>query len=224
MTEQDKVNILLVDDQPGKLLSYEVILRDLDQNLIKAASAAAHPVCRAKTIASAASISPLEPAPEPEGTRDNPCLNDVTATGLHRDYALNEKKYPVWGISPAATSDGRRWSYREYGVKALAAKGYPDQGIITPHVSFLALDTLPKEAIQNIRNLLEFNIYGEYGLYDSLNLQQQRANPQYLALDQGMTLVALCNYLKKGSIQNRFQQDEISKQAEDLLKESFFKS
>src|ERR687887_1058154 len=34
----DKVNILLVDDQPAKLLSYEVILRDLDENLIKAAS------------------------------------------------------------------------------------------------------------------------------------------------------------------------------------------
>ena len=36
----DKVNILLVDDQPAKLLSYEVILRDLDENLIKAASGA----------------------------------------------------------------------------------------------------------------------------------------------------------------------------------------
>src|SRR3954470_15568223 len=34
----DKVNILLVDDQPAKLLSYEVILRDLDETLIKAAS------------------------------------------------------------------------------------------------------------------------------------------------------------------------------------------
>src|SRR2546427_7233832 len=35
----DKVNILLVDDQPAKLLSYEVILRGLGENLIKAASA-----------------------------------------------------------------------------------------------------------------------------------------------------------------------------------------
>src|SRR5580693_10373420 len=35
----DKVNILLVDDQPAKLLSYEVILRDLGENLLKAASA-----------------------------------------------------------------------------------------------------------------------------------------------------------------------------------------
>src|SRR2546426_8920077 len=39
MTEQEKVNILLVDDQPAKLLSYEVILRDLGENLIKAPSA-----------------------------------------------------------------------------------------------------------------------------------------------------------------------------------------
>jgi two-component sensor histidine kinase/CheY-like chemotaxis protein len=37
--QDDKVNILLVDDQPAKLLSYEVVLRDLDENLIKAASA-----------------------------------------------------------------------------------------------------------------------------------------------------------------------------------------
>src|SRR4029077_19483431 len=35
----DKINILLVDDQPAKLLAYEVILRDLGENLIKASSA-----------------------------------------------------------------------------------------------------------------------------------------------------------------------------------------
>jgi two-component sensor histidine kinase/DNA-binding response OmpR family regulator len=34
-----KVNVLLVDDQPEKLLAYEVILRGLDENLVKAASA-----------------------------------------------------------------------------------------------------------------------------------------------------------------------------------------
>jgi PAS domain S-box-containing protein len=39
MTEQEKVNILLVDDQPGKLMTYEVVLKDLGQNLIKATSA-----------------------------------------------------------------------------------------------------------------------------------------------------------------------------------------
>ena len=39
MTADDKVNILMVDDQPAKLLSYEVILANLGENLIKAHSA-----------------------------------------------------------------------------------------------------------------------------------------------------------------------------------------
>ena len=39
MSANDKVNILLVDDQPRKLLSYEVVLRDLGENLIKVSSA-----------------------------------------------------------------------------------------------------------------------------------------------------------------------------------------
>jgi PAS domain S-box-containing protein len=35
----DKVNVLLVDDQPDKLLAYEVILHDLEENLVKTSSA-----------------------------------------------------------------------------------------------------------------------------------------------------------------------------------------
>jgi len=38
METTDKVNILLVDDQPAKLLSYEAMLSDLGENLIKAGS------------------------------------------------------------------------------------------------------------------------------------------------------------------------------------------
>jgi PAS domain S-box-containing protein len=38
MTELEKVNILLVDDQPAKLLSYEAILHGLNENLLKASS------------------------------------------------------------------------------------------------------------------------------------------------------------------------------------------
>src|SRR5437879_3145702 len=38
MSAHDRVNILMVDDQPAKLLSYEVILSELGENLIKAGS------------------------------------------------------------------------------------------------------------------------------------------------------------------------------------------
>ena len=36
---KDRVNVLLVDDQPGKLLSYEVMLAELDENLVAVSSA-----------------------------------------------------------------------------------------------------------------------------------------------------------------------------------------
>jgi len=39
MDPQDKMNVLLVDDQPGKLLSHEVMLEELDENIIKTSSA-----------------------------------------------------------------------------------------------------------------------------------------------------------------------------------------
>jgi len=40
MTPQEKVNILLVDDQPARLLSYEAILGNLGQNIVRAGSGA----------------------------------------------------------------------------------------------------------------------------------------------------------------------------------------
>lgn len=150
-------------------------------------------------------------------------LNNKIATELHRDYALLEKEYPVWGISPSAIGNGKQWRYEEFGVNMLGAKGYPDAGVITPHVSFLALDSLPEDAKDNIRKLLDFDLYGPYGFFDTVDLKSKKANPQYLALDQGMILAAICNYLKEGSLKERFHQDTAVKRAEDLLvKESFF--
>lgn len=39
MIHKEKLNILMVDDQPAKIMSYEAILADLDENLLKAHSA-----------------------------------------------------------------------------------------------------------------------------------------------------------------------------------------
>lgn len=46
---REKVNILMVDDQPGKLLTYEAILADLGENLLKAGSANQALDCLLKT-------------------------------------------------------------------------------------------------------------------------------------------------------------------------------
>jgi signal transduction histidine kinase len=49
MNGQEKVNILMVDDQPSKLLSYEAILEELGENLIKANSGEEALQCLLKT-------------------------------------------------------------------------------------------------------------------------------------------------------------------------------
>jgi len=151
-------------------------------------------------------------------------LNNRVATEVHIDYALNRQGYPIWGLSPASVSSGRLWRYGEYGVKALGVKGYRDEGVVTPYVTFLALDTLPEQAIDNLRRMLElYKVYGEYGFYDSINVRNGRVNAQYLALDQGMSLVAIANYLRNGVIKEYFHRDEVGRRAESLLGlEEFF--
>jgi len=145
-------------------------------------------------------------------------LNNRIATEIHIDYALNRQGYPVWGISPASTASGRQWLYRELGIRYLGVKGYRDEGIIAPYAAFLALETLPEQAIDNIRRMLElYPLYGEYGFYDAVNVRTGRVNAQYLILDQGMSLAALCNYLKKGVLKEYFHRDESIKKAEELL-------
>lgn len=150
--------------------------------------------------------------------------NNVVVTDLHIEYALEKKAYPVWGLAPCATQNGRGWSYREYGIPELGAKGYRDDGVIAPYGSFLALAIRPESAIRNIRELLSHyaDLYGEYGFYDSVHVLKGRVNHQYLMLDQAMIFLAIANYLKNGVIQKYFHSDPIGREVKALLAEEKF--
>ena len=145
--------------------------------------------------------------------------NEIHAT-IHRRYALEELNYPVWGMSSSsmvATDD-----YSEYGVKVLGSKGYKT-GVISPHASALALNVTPKEAISNLRTLVElYDIYGEYGLYDAVEPLTGEVAPKYLALDQGMLFLSLANYLNDKSVQRYFESDPIAANALSILGEEKF--
>jgi len=151
-------------------------------------------------------------------------LNNQRAVDIHIHYALTERGYPVWGLSPCATPEGRHGGYSEFGIAALGAKGYKDEAIVTPHVTMLSLLFAPKAAEENLRQLLRrFKLYGPYGFYDAADIQTGAVAYRYLALDQGMSLVALNNYLNGGAIQRRFAQDPIMERVKPLLEvERFF--
>ncbi|MBL0348940.1 MAG: DUF3131 domain-containing protein [Elusimicrobia bacterium] len=148
--------------------------------------------------------------------------NNKIALDAQIRYALEERRYPVWGLSPCATPDDPL-GYKEYGVPYLGAKGYRDDGVVTPHVSFLALSVDAPRAVENIRRLARFrNFYGEYGFYDSINVKTGHISPRYLALDQAMTLVALNNYLNNGAIQKRFWSHSLIQAQSRLLRDEVF--
>ncbi|MDD4879275.1 MAG: glucoamylase family protein [Candidatus Omnitrophica bacterium] len=148
--------------------------------------------------------------------------NDLKGVNAHIAMA-KEKGYNAWGFSPCSTPDGSYGGYTEFGVGGIGFKGYKDEGVVTPHVVFLSLTFAPEEAISDIRKLLYYyNIYGEFGMYDAVNVKNGRVSYKYLALDQGMILPSIDNYLNNGAIRERFHKDPVARKTEKLLNENFF--
>ncbi|OGW81254.1 MAG: hypothetical protein A3G33_06670 [Omnitrophica bacterium RIFCSPLOWO2_12_FULL_44_17] len=146
-------------------------------------------------------------------------LNDERHVRGQIRYALEDLKYPVWGMSPSSVPEG---GYSEYGVNPLGSRGYKD-GVVTPHATFLALGFMPKEAVRNARELIRrYDIYGEYGFYDAVDMKSGLVAKKYLLLDQAMILIQINNYLNHGAIRKRFHADAINEKALPLLKEEKF--
>ncbi|WP_017378604.1 glucoamylase family protein [Paenisporosarcina sp. TG-14] len=139
-------------------------------------------------------------------------LNNKRHVEVQIAYA-KDKGYKAWGFSPAATPDG----YSEFAATPLGTAGYKDGATVTPHATFLALDYAPREVQKNIKVLKELNMYSNYGFYDSVNVETGEIAKAYLALDQGMIMVSIANYLKDGVIREYFHQDPIGKKPEELL-------
>lgn len=141
--------------------------------------------------------------------------NAVAHTQIQRRFALEQLRYPVWGLSPSSTPAGD--GYGEYGVRILGARGYR-AGAVTPHAAALALLTEPEAAVANLRQLAErYPLYGDFGFYDAVDPRGGRVAYNYLALNQSMILLALANHLRDGVIQRHFAADPIVQRVLPLL-------
>ncbi len=165
------------------------------------------------------------------------------------EHGLEEAQYGYWGFSPSNNPSG---GYREYGVDAIGMRpdgyasnndntlvdyGYPPNrppqplpppeaytnGVVTPHATFLALEFVSEEALENLANLRrDFDVYGKYGFYDSVNVQTGEVSRCHLALDQGMIMAALANYLQNDRLQSYFAPQIEAKVQPLLAAEAFF--
>ncbi len=127
--------------------------------------------------------------------------------------------WDIWGFSPAAIEG----NYLEFGVPVLGAgEGYPDNGTVTSHASLLALEYAFEEVLSNVATLKEYGAYGEFGLYDTVSIQSGKVHQTYLALDQGMILASIVNYLTDGRLRHYFHQHDAGEKPMHLLKEEQF--
>lgn len=81
------------------------------------------------------------------------------------------------------------------------------EGVVTPHAAFLALEFASKQATANLQALQrDFDIYGWGGFADAVEVKSGRVSPYYLALDQGMVMLAIANYLTDNRIRGYFSE------------------
>ncbi|MET0153288.1 MAG: glucoamylase family protein [Candidatus Binatia bacterium] len=146
--------------------------------------------------------------------------NDRVHASVQKRWATEQAGYPVWGLSPAANpADG---SYGEHGVKILGALGY-GAGAVAPYAAALALGELPEEATADLRELAaRYDVYGDYGFYDSVDPRSGKVAYLYLALDQSMVLISVANLLKDHCVQKRFAADPIAQRVLPIIGEEDF--
>ena len=164
-------------------------------------------------------------------------------------HGMQEAGYGVWGFSPSNKPEG---GYSEYGVDAIGLNpdGYssnndktrvdygfgsvrpaqPDppssaytNGVVTPHAAFLALDFDCRSALDNLSRLrARFDIYGDGGFYDAVNVQTGTVSRYQLSLDQGMIMAALTNELTGDRLQRYFSDGDVEASIRPLIGQEDF--
>jgi hypothetical protein len=145
-----------------------------------------------------------------------------SAVRIQRDHVRNIP----WGISEsghAKTDAAGRYGYQAFGIPQLALKYGADDGpVISPYSTFLALEFLRDDAIENLRRMEKMGWVGDYGLYEAADYiegGEARMVRSWMAHHQGMSLLALTNLLRDGAFQRWFHANAMVRAAELLLHE-----
>lgn len=148
----------------------------------------------------------------------------------------SQKKYGKQREVPWGTSESGyyafdmhlNYQYKALGVPGLGLKrGLINDMVVAPYASVMAVMLDPRGVVSNIRRLKLEGLDGPYGLYEAIDYTPQRLGQNqksgivksFMVHHQGMSLMALTNYLHGNNMQDRFHADPVIKSAEFLLQE-----
>jgi len=164
-------------------------------------------------------------------THPNTLLDRSRATAVQAQQDYTEGKRAPWGISESAfyqTDEAGNYQYFAFGLPKLALrKGATDALVISPYSTFLALPVDPAAALHNLRRMASLGWMGVHGFYESADFtsaprkwfRRYQLVRCWMAHHQGMSLLAVANFLLEGVVQEWFHSDPRVMATELLLHE-----
>jgi len=136
-----------------------------------------------------------------------------------------------WGISEAAYSIkdlSGNYQYKAFGIPFLGLKrGLEEEAVVSPYSTFLALKFVGEKAVNNLKELENYNMFGEYGFFESIDFTKSRLKENqdyivvktYMAHHQGLILASINNFINEDVLNKRFSINPEIASADVLLQE-----
>ena len=151
----------------------------------------------------------------------NTLLERSCSAAVRSQQAYARHKGVPWGISESAHvkfDEAGNYQYHAFGLSHLALrKSELDALVVSPYSTLLALDIDPSSALRNLQRMDNLGWFGNYGFYEAADYgpvgskKFWRSNPQivrcWMAHHQGMSLLALANFLKDNVVQKWFHSE-----------------
>ena len=161
----------------------------------------------------------------------NTLLDRSRIAALKSQQAYASRKGVPWGISESAYAkldEAGNYQYHAFGLPQLSLRK-PDVTalVISPYSTFLALDLDPEGALANLRLMAGLNWFGSYGFYEAVDFKRPKRSWRtkgqivrcWMAHHQGMSLLALANFLHGNIVQQWFHSERRVQATELLLHE-----
>jgi cyclic beta-1,2-glucan synthetase len=136
-----------------------------------------------------------------------------------------------WGVSESCCfqfNTEMNFHYRSFGIQALSLRPInPEEKVIAPYASCLALSLQPWAVMENIDKMKELGLLSPYGFYEAIDFtkdhipkgEEYQIVHTYMCHHQGMIMLALVNYLQEDVMIRRFHADPRVESLELILQE-----
>jgi cyclic beta-1,2-glucan synthetase len=165
-------------------------------------------------------------------TYPNTLLERSRTAAVRSQQVYAARKGVPWGISESAyfkLDDAGNYQYYAFGLPHLALRKRETKAlVISPYSTFLALNTDPTGAMRNLRRMADLGWFGSHGFYEAADFTATqrrfwRTRPQlvrcWMAHHQGMSLLAVANFLNDSVVQKWFHANRRVQATELLLHE-----